>query len=246
MIAMERIDQTLPSLAENLALDEALLLRAVERGDHGEAESGVLRFWSWPTLAVVVGAGGKLDEEIDRDACRADQIAIARRSSGGGTVLLGPGCLLYSLILPMTADPSLADLNASYRFLMGRLARALADVRDGIDWSGISDLVWQDRKISGNAQQRKRTHLLHHGTLLFDFDLSLIPRYLKHPPRMPEYRRGRPHREFVTNLPSDADRLKSILAKNWNATISNEPLPMEMVRRLVEEKYGRAEWTTRR
>ena len=32
--------------------------------------------------------------------------------------------------------------------------------------------------FSGNAQQRKRSHLLHHGSLLYDFDLKLIGRYL--------------------------------------------------------------------
>src|SRR6202040_1238413 len=84
----------LPTPAANLALDEALLLEA-EDGRGGE----VLRVWEWPTPAGVLGAGCRLAQDVDEDLCRADAVPILRRASGGGTVLLGRGCLLYSLIL---------------------------------------------------------------------------------------------------------------------------------------------------
>ena len=70
-------------------------------------------------------------------------------------------------------------------------------------------------KISGNAQQRKRTHFLHHGTLLCGFDLSLIAKYLNAPERQPEYRRDRPHAEFVTNLPATVAQVKRLLIAEW-------------------------------
>src|SRR5436305_5723932 len=109
------LDRTLPTLAENLALDEALLLQAEAGG------SEVLRLWSWPNLAVVVGAGGRLADEAEVERCASDVVPILRRSSGGGTVLLGPGCLLYSLILSFEREPVLADLLGSYRFILSRL-----------------------------------------------------------------------------------------------------------------------------
>src|SRR5215469_11853041 len=58
------LDRTLPSAAENLALDEALLLEA-EAGRGGE----VLRVWEWPELAVVLGSGCRLAEDVDESAC---------------------------------------------------------------------------------------------------------------------------------------------------------------------------------
>ena len=79
------LEQTLPALDENLALDEAMLL-AAEAGDGGE----VLRFWEWPSAAVVLGAGGSIEIDVNEPACRADGVALHRRASGGGTVLLGP------------------------------------------------------------------------------------------------------------------------------------------------------------
>ena len=65
---------------------------------------------------------------------------------------------------------------------------------------GISDVVVGDRKISGNAQARRWGGVLLHGTLLRDLDLALVEACLRHPPREPEYRRGRSHRDFLTTL----------------------------------------------
>src|SRR5437667_9353222 len=114
---MYLFDATLPTLAENLALDEALLLDAEDAGPE------VLRLWHWPHHAVVLGAGGRLADDVNEAACRADGVPILRRSSGGGTVLLGAGCLLFSLVLRFDRDPALSDLHASYRFILERIQR---------------------------------------------------------------------------------------------------------------------------
>src|SRR5919204_636389 len=116
---MEWIDRTLPTLAENLALDEALLLEA-EAGRGGE----VLHFWEWPGYAVVLGAAGVRADDVEEAACGADGVPLARRSSGGGTVLLGPGCLLYSLVLRYDRAPDLLAIGPSYRWILGRVAEA--------------------------------------------------------------------------------------------------------------------------
>src|SRR6476646_5803774 len=95
---MHFLDLTLSSPEEDIALDEALLLDA-EDGLGGE----VLRLWQWDQPAVILGSGGKLAEDVNESACAADGVPILRRSSGGGTVLLGPGCLCFSLVLPSPA-----------------------------------------------------------------------------------------------------------------------------------------------
>jgi lipoate-protein ligase A len=204
-------DQTLPSLAENLALDEALLLDAEAGGPE------VLRLWQWPAHAVVLGAGGRFADDVHEDTCQADGVPVLRRSSGGGTVLLGPGCLLYSLILRFDRHPALSDLHASYRFIFETLLDGLRPHAPQLALQGSSDLTLANRKFSGNAQQRKRTHLLHHGTLLYAFDLAPIPRYLKPPPRQPEYRQQREHVEFVANLPIAVEVLTRVLREVWQA-----------------------------
>jgi lipoate-protein ligase A len=238
---MHFLDRTLPSLAENLALDEALLL-AAECGDGGE----VLRLWEWPAPAVVLGSGGRLADDVKEAACNAEGVPILRRSSGGGTVLLGRGCLLYTLVLAFADNPALTDIRRSYRFILGRIAEALAESVGPISQAGISDLVIAGRKFSGTAQQRKRAFLLHHGTLLYDMDLSLMPRYLHEPLRQPEYRSGRTHLAFVGNLPLHGAEIKRRLRRLWGAEVIRPDWPALEVRRLVADKYANPQWTRRR
>lgn len=240
---MKRLDVTLSSIGANVALDEALLLDAEAGGPE------VLRLWEWPRLAVVLGAAGRLALEIDDAACRADDVPIARRSSGGGAVMLGPGCLLFSVVLRFERDPALADLHASYRFILGKLQRTLTPLlqtSEEVVVTGLSDLALGIRKISGNAQQRKRTHLLHHGSLLYGFDATMVERYLRMPPRQPEYRQLRSHVDFMTNLPIESSTLKSKLAEIWDANDPMTDWPTELTNKLLQEKYETAEWIHRR
>ena len=247
---MNYLDLTLASVAENLALDEALLLEAEASGS-GE----ILRFWEWPTPTVILGAGSRLTEDVNQLACQADRVAILRRSSGGGTVLLGHGCLCYSLILSYDRHLALREIHSSFRFILGRVRDALADlspVRQAgptdlrLELAGTSDLAIAGRKCSGNSQQRKRRFLLHHGTILYAFDAHLVDRYLRLPSRQPDYRLQRKHGEFLTNLPARSCELKSRLMTAWNAETRADSWPRDVVRQLAEEKYSRAEWTRRR
>jgi lipoate---protein ligase len=235
------LEQTLPTLDENLALDEAMLL-AAEAGDGGE----VLRFWEWPSAAVVLGAGGSIEIDVNEPACRADGVALHRRASGGGTVLLGSGCLLFSLVLSYGRAIELRDVNASYRWVLGKVREALRPVAV-VEHVGVSDLALDGRKVSGNAQQRKARHILHHGTLLYEFDLAKVGQYLKSPERAPAYRADREHGNFVTNLPAAAATLRELVSCAFEA----QPTPIsltavERVPALINEKYGKYDWVRRR
>src|SRR5882724_9531205 len=234
------LDLTLPTLTQNLALDEALLLAAEAGG------SEVLRVWEWPAGAVVLGAGGRIADDVDEERCAADRVPLARRASGGGTVLLGHGCLLYSVVLAYARDPALTQIPSSYRYVLGRIADGLRALSPDLDLRGSSDLAQLDRKISGNAQQRKRTHLLQHGTLLYDFDADQAACYLRLPPRQPEYRRQRSHRDFMANIHATADQLKRCLRDAWRADNDMLAYPQDIVQKLVAEKYALDEWIWRR
>jgi lipoate-protein ligase A len=237
---MQFLDLTLPSLEENLALDEALLLQAEE------SDGAWLRLWEWPQFAVVLGAAGRLAEDVNESACVAGGVPISRRASGGGTVLLGRGCLLFSLILNYKRAVELTEILPSYRYILDRIRDALAVVQPGLEVAGASDLALGGRKVSGNSQQRKRRHLLHHGTFLYDFELESIGRYLHLPKRQPEYRAGRTHAEFLANLNVNGEQLKTRLQECWEAWDMARIWPEEKVRSLVADKYSQAEWIRRR
>jgi lipoate---protein ligase len=235
---MRWLDLTFPTPAENLACDEALL----ELCEAGFAD-GVLRLWESLTHFVVVGYGNKVASEVDAAACRADGIPILRRCSGGGTVLQGPGCVNYSLVLRIDARHELESITSTNCYIMKRNAAALSKILgQTVSAEGFTDLAVEGQKFSGNAQRRKRTHLLFHGTFLLDFDLALIERYLRTPSRQPDYREGRKHTDFLRRLNISREELKRALQDEWNATDRVASLPTEPLRKLVVEKYSQSGW----
>lgn len=236
---MHCADKTFDTPAENVACDEALL-DLCEAGWNDE----VLRFWESPASFVVVGYGNHVDIEVNRLACEKDGISILRRCSGGGAVVQGPGCVNYSLILRIDSRPELASITAANCYIMKRNAAALSKVLgEEVSVEGYTDLALDGCKFSGNAQRRKRTHLLFHGTFLLEsFDLMLLSRYLKHPSREPEYRGARTHEDFVAQVALNAERVKSALRREWDGTKTLESIPEQPLRTLVATRYSRAEW----
>lgn len=239
---MELLDYTLPTPEENLACDEALLDEAERRGQPLE----LLRFWESPRPFVVLGYSSKIDEETHRDACRRAGIPILRRTSGGAAVMAGPGCLMYALVLSYTLRPQLQDLGEAHRTVMGRLCSALEPLASGIEHRGTCDLALDGRKVSGNSLRCRRWHLLYHGTLLYRFPLEMLDEYLGTPPRQPDYRHGRKHREFVANLSVEPAALKAAIADAWQADVPRQPPSADELATLVAAKYGQADWNERR
>ena len=233
-------DHAFASPQQNLAADEALLEHA-ESGHGGE----VLRLWESAQHFVALGYTNKIDTEADALACAELNIPILRRASGGGTVLQGPCCLSYALVLDL-ARPEIATIAASNAWIMQRQAQALAQVLgEPVEVAGHSDLTLGGRKFSGNAQKRKRRFTLFHGTILLaGFRLDLLARTLKMPARRPDYRAERPHQDFVGTLGISRQAVKSGLASTWQARpeLSLPEFPRALMRRLIEERYGRPEW----
>ena len=176
----------------------------------------------------------------------SEAVPVLRRSSGGGTVLLGRGCLCYSLVLAYARHPALREIPFSYVYILEHVRSALHSLLPGIERAGTSDLMANGCKFSGTAQQRKRHHLLHHGTLLYDFDLGAVGRYLRMPSRQPEYRARRPHEAFLRNLPASAADLQRGLRTAWQAHEETMTWPRETVARLMAEKYSQIQWIRRR
>lgn len=234
------VEFTCPEAAMNVALDEALLRQTEERdGD------SILRLWELDQYVVVLGRANHLDRNVDVAACVADEIPIVRRCSGGGTVLLGPGALVYSLILRTEPGDRIANVEGATTLILDRIRSSLHGPIRGLNRRGTSDLAIEDVKVSGNAQRWLRRSLLHHGTLLYDFDLDRIEKYLTSPEREPEYRHGRKHRDFVRNLPLKRDVLRECLIDAWDATLPAPELPIAEAESLVRERYGKREWTLR-
>ena len=261
---MRLLELTLPTPAENLALDEALLGEADEKFS---AASGLaretLRIWQTPQPVVVLGRSSKIDDEVDVAECCRRRIPILRRPSGGATVLIGPGCLMYTLVLGLQNRPILRAADEAHRFVLDRVGVALRhatsdnqtaeSTAEGIAFLVTSDLTFGRgaTKFSGNAIRYGRNHLRYHGTILYDFDIRLIATLLKNPPVAPEYRHDRPHDEFVANLPLSESQIRRAIIHAWHddertIVAASTDWPQARTAALVARRYGRPEWNQRR
>jgi lipoate-protein ligase A len=209
-------DITFAEPADNLLFDDVLLAQA-EPG--GGVSAGVLRFWESAVPFIVLGRSGAAERELRLDAVRASGIPVLRRMSGGGTVVQGRGCLNYALVLPKVLDRQLEDVRGSYRWISEKILAVLRGTGVEAVFQPISDLALADgnRKFSGNAQRRTRSFILHHGTLLYDYDLGRIEQLLAMPVEVPPYRQGRGHLEFVTNIGLDPEAFKRGLIRIFGA-----------------------------
>jgi lipoate-protein ligase A len=238
---MKYLDLTFANPATNLACDEALL----ELYESEKNDDALLRVWEPHNHFVVLGHSNQLHSEVNISACQRDQVSILRRVSGGGTVMQGPGCLNYCLILS-TQALGLRSIGAAFRYVLERHCRLigkLAAVQARIE--GFSDLTIAGRKFSGNAQYRKARYVLVHGTFLLNFDFSMIDRFLRMPAKQPAYRQHRSHLEFMINLNVQSAQVRDCLREGWNAVEEFSAVPSDRIDALVLERYGRNEWSTK-
>jgi len=235
---MKYCDLSLPSPAENLACDEALLELAEEEG----AEE-VLRVWQPMQYFVVVGYGNKVATEVNLEFCDRNTIPVLRRCTGGGTVLQGPGCLNYCLILRISESGPLRTISATNQYILQRHQTTLAAlVQAPVQLCGHTDLAIGGLKFSGNSQRRRKEFLIFHGTFLLHMDIGFIEKTLAVPSNQPEYRLNRSHSDFLMNLRVPAGRIKEELTKAWSALEPLGHIPIERIHSLASQKYSRAEW----
>lgn len=241
---MRFIDYSFKRPEENLAYDE-ILLDAAENGRGGE----VLRVWESSRSFVVLGVSQALRQEVYEQNCRADRVAIFRRCSAGGCVLQGPGCLSFSVVLAHDGRPEIRTIRGSYCYILGAVCEALARCGINARHKGVSDIALRGKKFSGNAQRRRRRHILHHGTILYSVDCDKIARYLREPADRPQYRGDRDHQGFLTALPLPPEDIKTALRDAFGV----DAFPAKPARNetraaieLAKEKYRAYEWIRRR
>src|SRR6187401_2887520 len=149
---MQRFDITLPTPAQNLAFDEALL----EWAEKNSAEGEFLRLWESPEPMVVVGRSSRVAAEVNEPFCRQENIPVLRRSSGGAAIVAGPGCLMYAVVLSYVARPELRMLDRAHDFVLSRIAATFREVGLAVSHCGTSDLALDGKKFSGNSLRCKR------------------------------------------------------------------------------------------
>jgi lipoate-protein ligase A len=171
------IDLEVNDAFTNMAIDEAILLSLKEG-----AVPPTLRLYRWQPSAVSIGTFQGMKEEVDIQYCRENGIDFIRRITGGGAVYHDyNGEITYSILLPRKHRLAPEDILDSYKLLCGGIISGLAQLGIEAEFKPINDIVSGGKKISGNAQTRRHSCVLQHGTTLLDLDVEVMFSILKVP-----------------------------------------------------------------
>lgn len=146
---------------------------------------------------IVVGRHQNTLSEIDHAYVTEHNIRVVRRLSGGGAVYHDLGNLNYSFITDAQEDESV-----NLRRFCQPVADALCALGIDAKVDGRNDILANGCKISGNAQYVREGRVMHHGTLLFDSDLSVLGRALQADPEKIKAKGVQSVRSRVSNIRS--------------------------------------------
>ncbi|MDP4222175.1 MAG: biotin/lipoate A/B protein ligase family protein [Bacteroidota bacterium] len=173
----------------NLAVDEYLLRKSQE-------EYLILGI---NDRSVIVGKHQVAHRETDTKFVLENNIPVIRRISGGGTVFHDSGNLNFSFIL--NSEPGKQIDFAKYTL---PVINFLNSVGVNAKLENKSDIRVNGLKISGNSEHVFHNRVLHHGTLLFNTDLTLLKRSIRSEP-------GRYETRAVTSNPSQVENIINVL-----------------------------------
>ena len=222
----------------NLAFEE-YVLRNRTSGDY-------LLLWQNDNT-IVIGQNQNAEAEINRGFVEAHGIHVVRRSTGGGAVYHDLGNLNYSFI----TDVGNAETLTIERFTRP-VVEALKSMGANASASGRNDILVDGKKVSGTAQRMVKDRILHHGTLLFDSDPSMVAGALNVDPEKFKSKSAKSVRSRIGNirpaLPADCDlpafwaRLREALAGEGLVQTDLSDEEKAAVQKLRDEKYATWEW----
>jgi len=159
----------------NMGIDESVLKHVSE----GKSPP-TIRFYSWKPPAVSIGYFQGIEEEVNLESCRKLGVDYIRRITGGGAVYHDKE-LTYSFIAPEHTPLVPDDILESYKVICGGLISGFGIIGVKAEFAPLNDIVTSGKKISGNAQTRRMSCVLQHGTILLDVDVERMFSLLKVP-----------------------------------------------------------------
>lgn len=198
--------------------------------------------------AIVVGKYQNTVEEINQDVVREKEISVVRRLSGGGAMYQDMGNLNFTFIVNQEAAKSL-----DFTLFTQPVVHALAQVGVTAQNNSRNDITINDQKFSGNSQYNKRGRTMHHGTLLFNSNLTVIGDALNVKADKIESKGIKSVRSRVTNIlphmpsPVSLAEFKEILLTHMFEANTIEPYTLTekelaAVHKLRDEKYATWDW----
>lgn len=221
----------------NLAMEEYIL--------RNKTEDDWIMLWQNDNT-IVIGLNQNTEEEINREFVQEKKINVVRRGTGGGAVYHDLGNLNYSFITNIESKE-----NLSIARFTEPVCRALKSLGVNAVTSGRNDLTIDGRKFSGVAQRLQGNRVLHHGTLLFDSDMTVLSNALHPDEEKFKSKSTKSVKSRVVNLKEYLPEMtltdfwealkRELLAEGTKTGVLTEEEYRE-INLLADEKYRTWEW----
>src|SRR5215217_2330121 len=220
--------------AWNMALDEVLM------NCINYHSMPILRIYGWRPPTVSIGYFQSMDEEVDIKRCRRMGIDVVRRITGGGAVL-HESELTYSFITKIYPK----NIMESYSLICDPVVMCVNKLGFNAKFAPLNDIVVDNRKVSGNAQTRKKSILLQHGTILLDVDVEKMFFVLKIPSEKIKDKMINDAKARVMGLNKTFEQVSSALKESFGEKFGSEIIAddltmkeKEQAEKLASEKYA--------
>lgn len=203
-------------------------------------------FYLWiNNPAVIVGTNQNALQEVNLSYTEANGIKVVRRLTGGGAVYHDAGNLCYTVIAPFNPNED------NYKKFTAPVIEYLNSIGVPATFSGRNDITVDGKKISGNAQTVFKDRIMHHGTLLFDTDTSVLSAALNPSKLKMESKGIKSVRSRVANIKDyvkgdmSVEEFKEGLAQKFLKNCERyafSATDIKNIEKLVAERYSRYEW----
>ena len=198
--------------------------------------------------SIIIGKHQNTIEEINQAFVKENDISVVRRLSGGGAVYHDLGNLNYTIIVDRKDNDKL-----DFKLFTGPVAAVLNEMGVSAEVNGRNDITIDGKKFSGNAQYIKGGRIMHHGTIMYDSDLSVVGSALNVSQDKIESKGVKSVRSRVTNIkehmgnpvPIEVFKEKFISGffKDMDVamyTLTEEDI--QNINRIKKERYDKWEW----
>lgn len=233
----------------NMAIDEALAINLDKDG------VPILRFYDWTEPAISIGYSQKVNDVLNLELCRKDSIPFVRRITGGGVVFHGMS-FTYSIIIPKSYVLSIKD---TYLWIQNNIKNGLNSLgmkgsifnkinENKSDYCftspNISDLMIENKKVSGIAGRRIKRNLVCQGYVYCNDAKSML-KYVKKLHSLD----NAICLNDINNGKININVFKNSIIGKWPVKFIEQPIDNqedEILNKIYIDRYSQDSWNTKR
>ena len=178
-------------------------------------------FMMWQVdKSVVCGRNQLIETEVNLDYCRAHDIKVYRRKSGGGCIYADLGNVMLSYIT------SQQQVNLAYNNYVNLIEFALLRMGIKARATGRNDILVDEKKVSGTAFYGVAGRSIIHGTLLYDTNLQHISAAITPPKQKLQSKGVASVRQHITLLKDHTDLSFRDIRRQMRQILCRDELPL--------------------